>query len=166
MCTTPPRSEPQPDERSRRTRREALSEAAYLRQETVCARQAISGAVDRLRNHAREIAQSKQWVEKHPWLSVGVAAFSGFVVAKAVTPAKGESVGDKLSRLKMPAALRSSDASAPAQSTIAAFVGSALVELVRVAFRNWTTTTREPTNGSSVHSTSLDIEFMGEGGGI
>jgi hypothetical protein len=45
-------------------------------------------------------ADLREWVKYYPWASIGAAAAAGFAAAAAVTPAQGESVKEKLARLK------------------------------------------------------------------
>jgi hypothetical protein len=45
-------------------------------------------------------ADLRLWVKHYPWAALGAATVAGFAAAAAVTPAKGESIGEKLSQLK------------------------------------------------------------------
>ena len=46
----------------------------------------------------RELATDlRGWIDRHPWMAVGAASAAGFAAAAAVTPAPGQSLGEKLS---------------------------------------------------------------------
>jgi hypothetical protein len=76
-----------------------LSEADFLEREVADAKAALSHAVADLRNGVKSSADLRLWVKHYPWAAMGAAAVAGFAAATAVTPAKGETVGEKLSRL-------------------------------------------------------------------
>jgi len=44
--------------------------------------------------HATDV---RGWIDRHPWVAVGAASAAGFAAAAAVTPASGQSLGEKLS---------------------------------------------------------------------
>ena len=53
-----------------------------------------------LKNGLKTSADLRLWVKHYPWAALGAATVAGFAAAAALTPAKGESIGEKLSSLK------------------------------------------------------------------
>jgi hypothetical protein len=90
----------EPTSRSRRQPEVDLSEADYLAREVTDAKAALSHSLAELKLGLTESADLRQWVKYYPWASLGAAAAAGFAAAAAVTPAQGESLKDKLARLK------------------------------------------------------------------
>jgi hypothetical protein len=88
-----------PTSRSERQLDVELSEADYLTREVTDAKAALSKSLDQLRIGLANSADLRQWVKHYPLASIGAAAATGFAAAAAVTPAQGESITDKLSRL-------------------------------------------------------------------
>jgi len=76
-----------------------LSEADYLAREVTDAKAALSHSLAQLKIGVANTADLRQWVKHYPWASLGAAVATGFAAAAAVTPAQGESITDKLSRL-------------------------------------------------------------------
>jgi hypothetical protein len=77
-----------------------LSEADYLAREIVDAKRALSHALVDLKSGLADSADLRRWVKRYPWAVLGAAAATGFATAAAVTPARGESIKDKLARLR------------------------------------------------------------------
>jgi hypothetical protein len=86
-------------------------------------------------------ADLRLWVRQYPWAVLGAATVTGFAAAAAITPAKGESVAEKFSRLKESASGARDGAGAPAsqpvqtQTTKATFLNS-LFDLAKVLLQS------------------------------
>ena len=94
-----------------------LSEADYLAREVADAKAALTESLAGLKLGLTNSADLRQWVKCYPWASLGAATAAGFAAAAAVTPAKGESINDKIARLRRNGQPTSADESpsAPAQ---------------------------------------------------
>jgi hypothetical protein len=77
-----------------------LSEADYLAREVADAKAALTESLAGLKLGLSNSADVRQWVKHYPWASLGAATAAGFAAAAAVTPAKGESINDKIARLR------------------------------------------------------------------
>jgi hypothetical protein len=77
-----------------------LSEVDYLAREVEDAKQALAHAAADLKRGVATSADLRLWVKHYPWTALGAATVAGFAAGTAVTPARGESVAEKLSRLK------------------------------------------------------------------
>ena len=95
-----------------------LSEADYLAREVADARAALTQSLAGLKLGVTNSADIRQWVKYYPWASLGAATAAGFAAAAAVTPAKGESINDKISRLRRNGQPISADDSATAPTQI------------------------------------------------
>jgi hypothetical protein len=73
---TPHRNEP--------TKFENLTEAEFLAHEAELAKSAISTAFNDLKANLARAADVKLWAHHYPWLTMGVAAASGFTLAGVV----------------------------------------------------------------------------------
>jgi hypothetical protein len=104
-----------PTSRSARRSEVNLSEADYLAREVADAKAALSHAIADLKTGLITSADLRRWVTHYPWAAVGAATVAGFAAGAAVTPAPGESIGEKLSKLRPPG-----QKNEPAQSTAAA----------------------------------------------
>ena len=71
-------------------------------EQSAAARAALRGTVSDLQANLRarweQATDLRCWVERHPWIAVGAASAAGFTAAAVVTPAAGESLGEKLSQ--------------------------------------------------------------------
>ena len=85
------RNEPQSDTE--------LTEADYLAREVADAKAALVHALHGLKGGMASSTDMRKWVEHYPWAALGAAAAAGFAAAAAVTPAHGESLQEKASRL-------------------------------------------------------------------
>jgi hypothetical protein len=74
-----------------------LSEADYLAREAADAKAALVNSIADLRIGVLKSADLRAWVKHYPWAAIGTAAVTGFAAATAVTPARGQSLHDKLS---------------------------------------------------------------------
>jgi hypothetical protein len=92
-----------------------LSEADYLAREVTEAKAALTHSLTDLKLGLANGADLRQWVKHYPWASLGAALAAGFSAAAVVTPAPGESVTDKLSRLRSDGQPSSNESSAPQQ---------------------------------------------------
>lgn len=79
-----------------------MSEAEYLELQARAARNAMNEVIGQIKTLARESSDPRPYVEQFPWLSMGAAAVAGFIVGTALTPARGQSMAERLSSL-MPA---------------------------------------------------------------
>jgi hypothetical protein len=77
-----------------------LSEAEFLAREVQDAKAALAHAVADLKSGLTSSADLRLWVKHYPWAALGAATVAGFAAAATITPAPGESVSDKLSRLR------------------------------------------------------------------
>jgi hypothetical protein len=79
----------------------AGSESDFLAQQSAAARAAARRVIDDLQANARagweHATDLRGWIDSHPWIAVGAASAAGFAAAAAVTPAPGQSLGEKLS---------------------------------------------------------------------
>jgi hypothetical protein len=84
---------------------EALDEAKYLQRESEQAKQAAKGVADEMMGLLKGGVDVKAIVGEHPWASMGTAVAAGFLIASAVTPARDESLAERLRSLmpEMPA---------------------------------------------------------------
>ena len=73
-------------------------ERAIVELELRRARAAMQNTVADLKTRLADQAAPDKLVGAHPWVSLGIAAVTGFAAASAVVPAKGERLRDKLSR--------------------------------------------------------------------
>jgi hypothetical protein len=85
---------------SERLHESELSEADYLARELVDAQAALSHALADLKSGVANSTDLRQWVQHYPWAALGAAVVTGFAAAAAVTPGPGESIKDKLARLR------------------------------------------------------------------
>lgn len=60
------------------------SEADALRRETDEAKAAVAGALDGLRDDLSAATDVRQWIRRHPWAAIGLAALGGFAAARDV----------------------------------------------------------------------------------
>jgi hypothetical protein len=67
---------------------ENLSEAEFLNHQAELAKTAISASLDELKSALKSAADVKLWAHHHPWVSVGVAAATGFTLASMVGGSK------------------------------------------------------------------------------
>lgn len=58
---------------------------AALQHEAAAARSAMSGAVADLQHHLQTVADPREWAQRRPWVSLGVAAAAGFVAVSLFT---------------------------------------------------------------------------------
>ena len=77
-----------------------LSEADYLAREVEDAKAALARTLAELKNGLSTSANLRLWVKHYPWAALGAASVAGFAAATAITPAAGESLSEKMSRLK------------------------------------------------------------------
>ena len=123
-----------------------LSEADYLAREVEDSKEALSHAMADLKNGLKTTADLRLWVKHYPCAALGAATVAGFAAAAAVTPAKGETIGEKFAHLKEAAksSMSTSDSSpaqaAPAQSPKANFLNS-LFDVAKVLLQTIIMTT-------------------------
>ena len=77
-----------------------ISEADYLAREVADAKAALTQSLAGLKLGLTNSADLRQWVKCYPWASLGAATAAGFAAAAAVTPAKGETINDKIAQLR------------------------------------------------------------------
>ena len=77
----------------------ASSEAELLKSEAAQAQVALRAKLSDLQTALKQSADIRAWTEKYPWWSVGAAAAAGLAAAVAITPRRGESLGDRLHKL-------------------------------------------------------------------
>jgi hypothetical protein len=78
---------PQPNGPSRYSK---LTEAEFLAHEADLAKTAISNALAELKTNVAKAADVKLWAHHYPWLTVGVAAATGFTLATIATSSNGD----------------------------------------------------------------------------
>lgn len=76
-----------------------MSESEVLANEQADAKQAMFSALDDLKSDLLQAADLRLWAKQHPWATLGVAAVAGFAVAAALTPRRGETVGERMGTL-------------------------------------------------------------------
>jgi hypothetical protein len=76
-----------------------LSEADFLAREVENAKTALVNTLADLKNGLTTSADLRLWVKRYPWAALGAATVAGFAAGAAVTPAPGQSIREKLSRL-------------------------------------------------------------------
>jgi hypothetical protein len=67
--------------------RSSESEAEFLAHESRLAAEALRGALHDLSEGLHSAADVRLWTQQYPWLSVGVAAATGFAAAAVLAPA-------------------------------------------------------------------------------
>jgi hypothetical protein len=117
------------------------SESKYLADEMAYTRDSIMDAAGRLRRDIAEVVAPKEWVEKHPWLTLGAAISVGFVAATAVVPKKDETVSEKWSRIReqLPELKTEEAANASAttiRSILMTFLASQLMQIGKMIATN------------------------------
>lgn len=86
-----------------------------------------------------KFADPRPLVQKHPWASMGAAIAAGFVAAAVVTPAKGESLSEKISKLKPESKETKAEVTESSiRSMIITFVVTTLMNVAKEAFTQWT----------------------------
>jgi hypothetical protein len=104
----------------------SITEAEYLDQQARQAREAINRVIDQIRDLGGQAADPRPYVERYPWISMGAAIAAGFVAATAVTPARGQAVGQRLSSLV-------SSGGGGGQKSAMRFISTPLLRLARTA---------------------------------
>jgi hypothetical protein len=97
------------------------------------AKAALQNAVGDLRNGLASSADLRAWVRRYPWAAVGAAAVTGFAAATAITPAPGESLQEKLSKIGANGDLHAKE-SAPVSIKSAAGTNSVLSDKLLSSF--------------------------------
>ena len=103
-----------------------LSEADYLAREVADAKAALGHALADLKSGLSTSADLRLWVKHYPWAALGAAAAAGFAAGAVVTPAPGESLTDKLSKLKPNGRQTRAEEGAPSDRQKTSNVGSGL----------------------------------------
>lgn len=104
-----------------------LTEAQYLDRQAQQAKDAMGRVADQIKALAREAADPRPYVEQYPWISMGAAAVVGFLAGTMVTPARGQSLGERLSSL-MPAGREGAKPKSPVR-----FITTPLIRMARTA---------------------------------
>jgi hypothetical protein len=92
---------PQPNEPSRYSK---LTESEFLTHEAELAKTAIGTVLHELQSNLAKAGDVKLWAHHYPWLTVGVAAATGFTlatVARSKEPKPPETAGEEASRQRM-----------------------------------------------------------------
>jgi hypothetical protein len=74
-------------------------EREFLYAEEARIRTMLNESVDDLKQSLKEASSLELWAKSYPWVALGVAIAGGFTAATLVTPAKGETFGEKISKL-------------------------------------------------------------------
>jgi hypothetical protein len=127
-----------------------IAEEDLLRAEAEQARIALREALLGIKNSFVRTADPAEWARTHPWVSVGVAAATGFAAASAIIPSPGQRAADKwsgvMSRLTPQQLAASTNGSLPPSATapnpsasIWTSVIDSLFDLAKVAITNFIT---------------------------
>lgn len=105
-----------------------LTEAQYLDRQAQQAKDAMGQVIDQIKVLAKDASNPRPYVEQYPWISMGASAVLGFLAGSAITPARGQTLGDRLSNL-MPAGR---EGAKPKSSM--RYITTPLIRMARTAF--------------------------------
>jgi hypothetical protein len=137
------------------------TEEDLLRAEAARARIALHDALLGVKRSLVRTADPVQWASSHPWISVGVAAATGFAAASAIVPAPGQRMtnkwGDVIQRFSPHSKTPAPDVSHTVQEgssehptpTLWTSLIDALFEIAKVIVSNAITTMKNSKNATT-----------------
>jgi hypothetical protein len=99
----------------------------------------VKECIAHLCNNVMKFADPRPLVKSHPLVTLGATVVAGFVAATMVTPAKGESLSEKLSHFKAHSSETKEEVAQTAsiRSMIVTFLMTTLMNMAKDAFTQW-----------------------------
>jgi ElaB/YqjD/DUF883 family membrane-anchored ribosome-binding protein len=77
-----------------------LSESAFLTKQAADAKAAMSRVISDVKHELAQGADPREWMQVHPWATMGVAAVAGFLAASVLVPSEEDQALKRLAAIE------------------------------------------------------------------